>query len=159
MPLGWRVGRALTIPSGWEPVTPLHTLGSRWTRSLQGSHTSPTPVDPWIEQPCCGDPVCMLVQPLCRRARPLVFLVGNPQKGGPPALRMPGPWPPGWTSAVCQSHTHAPLMAPHGFWTDLSFCFEHYQDNLSCVLGDPRAPDGLTPGMGSPLHQQGPAPS
>lgn len=25
-------------------------------------------------------------------------------------------------------------MVPHGFWTDMSFCFEHYQDNLTCIF-------------------------
>jgi len=25
-------------------------------------------------------------------------------------------------------------MAPQGFWTDMSFCFEHYQDNLTCIF-------------------------
>lgn len=59
---------------------------------------------------------------------------GKPTERGPPALHVPGPWPPGWTSTGCQSHTHAPLMAPHGFGTDMSFCFEHCQDNLTCIF-------------------------
>ncbi|XP_047553451.1 guanine nucleotide-binding protein subunit beta-like protein 1 isoform X1 [Lutra lutra] len=35
----------------------------------------PYPVDPWIEQLCCGDPLCVLAQPRSRRARPLVLLM------------------------------------------------------------------------------------
>jgi len=93
----------------------------------------PPPVDPWIERPFYGDPVCARTT-LEQKSTAISAPSGKPTERGPPALHMPGPWPPGWTSTGCQSHTHAPLMAPQGFWTDMSFCFEHYQDNLTCIF-------------------------
>lgn len=91
--LAGAVGRAFVIPSGRQPITPAYTLGSRWTRSLLGSRM-PSLVDPWIEWPCCGDPVCVHTT-MEQKSTAISAPGGKPTERGLPALHMPGPWPPG----------------------------------------------------------------
>ncbi|CAD7674023.1 unnamed protein product [Nyctereutes procyonoides] len=51
------VGGALTISSRRQPYASAHPW-QQMDQVFPGVTYTP-PVDPWIEQPCCGDPVCV----------------------------------------------------------------------------------------------------
>lgn len=51
------VGGALAIPSRRQPYASAHPW-QQMDQVFPGVTYTP-PVDPWIEQPCCGDPVCV----------------------------------------------------------------------------------------------------
>ncbi|XP_054448672.1 protein Bop isoform X2 [Pteronotus mesoamericanus] len=93
-------------------------------------------VDPWIEQPCCGDPVCV------RTAMEQKSTVsGEATARDPPAVRMPGPrplrvdfhWVPGSDPGTFDGSPWLldRFLAQLGDY--MSFRFEHYQDHLSRV--------------------------
>ncbi|XP_036923234.1 LOW QUALITY PROTEIN: protein Bop [Sturnira hondurensis] len=93
-------------------------------------------VDPWIEQPCCGDPVCVRTTMEHKST-----VDGEATERGPPAVPMPSPpplrvdfhWVPGSDPGTFDG---SPLLLNH-FLVQLgdymSSRFKHYQDNLSCV--------------------------
>lgn len=96
-------------------------------------------VDPWIERPCCGDPVC--VRTTMEQKSTASDSVGKPTERGLPAARMPGPrplrmdfhWVPGSDPGTFDGSPWLldRFLAQLGDY--MSFRFEHYQDNLSRV--------------------------
>lgn len=97
-------------------------------------------VDPWIEKPCCGDPVC--VRTVMEQKSPGSGAPSaKPAQRGAPAGRMPGPWPlrvdfhwvPGSDPGTFDGSPWLldRFLAQLGDY--MSFRFEHYQDNLSRV--------------------------
>lgn len=97
--------------------------------------------DPWIKWPCCGDPVC-----LCTTMEQKITASGapssEPTERGPYAVHMPGPWPLRVDFWVPGTFYGSPWLLDHfpvQLGNYMSFCFEQYQDNLSCIyeiLGD-----------------------
>ncbi|XP_036132820.1 protein Bop [Molossus molossus] len=93
-------------------------------------------VDPWIEQPCCGDPVCVRTTMEQKST-----VSSEATEKGPPAVRMPGPrplrvdfhWVPGSDPGTFDGSPWLldRFLAQLGDY--MSFRFEHYQDNLSRV--------------------------
>uniref|UniRef100_A0A8D2B0M6 Retrotransposon Gag like 10 n=1 Tax=Sciurus vulgaris TaxID=55149 RepID=A0A8D2B0M6_SCIVU len=97
-------------------------------------------VDPWIERPCCGDPVCVRTT-MEQKSTTSDSVGGKPTERGVPAARMPGPWPlrmdfhwvPGSDPGTFDGSPWLldRFLAQLGDY--MSFRFEHYQDNLSRV--------------------------
>lgn len=74
------------------------------------------PVDLWIKQPCCGDPV--YVHMTTEQKSTASDAGVGPQEGGPWQCACPAYGPSGWTSTGCLAQTSTPLMALLGCWTD-----------------------------------------
>ncbi|XP_012887042.1 PREDICTED: protein Bop [Dipodomys ordii] len=97
-------------------------------------------VDPWIERPCCGDPVCVRMT-MEQNNTASASAGGKPTERGPLAGRMPGPWPlrmdfhwvPGSDPGTFDGSPWLldRFLAQLGDY--MSFRFEHYQDHLSRV--------------------------
>ncbi|XP_032510416.1 protein Bop [Phocoena sinus] len=96
-------------------------------------------VDPWIERPCCGDPVC--VRTTMEQKSSASGAVGcKPAERGPPAMRMglrplrvDFHWVPGSDPGTFDGSPWLldRFLAQLGDY--MSFRFEHYRDNLSRV--------------------------
>ncbi|KAM4827500.1 protein Bop [Thomomys bottae] len=97
-------------------------------------------VDPWIERPCCGDPVCVRLT-MEQKNTDSASAGGKPTERGLLAPRMPGPWPlrmdfhwvPGSDPGTFDGSPWLldRFLAQLGDY--MSFRFEHYQDHLSRV--------------------------
>lgn len=97
-------------------------------------------VDPWIERPCCGDPVCVRTT-MEQKSTASDSVGGKPTERGLSAARMPGPrplrmdfhWVPGSDPGTFDGSPWLldRFLAQLGDY--MSFRFEHYQDNLSRV--------------------------
>lgn len=113
----------------------------------------PPLVDPWIEQPCCGHPVCV-----CTAMEQKSTVSCEATEKGSLTVHMPDPqplrvdfhWVPGSDPGTFDG---SPWLL-HRFLAQLgdcmSFHFEHCQDNLSRVCEVLGAPDRPTLGVGSP---------
>lgn len=97
-------------------------------------------VDPWIERPCCGDPVCVRMT-MEQKSTASGAPSGEPTERGPRTVLMPGPrplrvdfhWVPGSDPGTFDGSPWLldRFLAQLGDY--MSFRFEHYQDNLSCI--------------------------
>lgn len=116
----------------------------------------PAVADHWIEQPCCGGPVCTRMT-MEQKSRVSGASGSKPTERGPMAVCLSGPQPLRVITTGHQAWTQAPSMAPHGYWTAfwptyyMYLHFEHCQDNLGhiceilgCLMGQAQvwaAPD------------------
>ncbi|KAM5312311.1 LOW QUALITY PROTEIN: protein Bop [Glossophaga mutica] len=99
-----------------------------------GAAYAPPPVDPWIEQPYYGDPVCVATMEQKNTVN------GEATERGPPAVCLPNPRPlrvdfhvPGSDPGTFDGF---PLLLDHllaQLGDYMSFRFKHYQENLSHV--------------------------
>lgn len=97
-------------------------------------------VDPWIERPCCGDPVCVRMT-MEQKSTASGAPSGEPTERGPRTVHMPGPrplrvdfhWVPGSDPGTFDGSPWLldRFLAQLGDY--MSFRFEHYQDNLSRI--------------------------
>uniref|UniRef100_F6Q9G9 G protein subunit beta 1 like n=1 Tax=Macaca mulatta TaxID=9544 RepID=F6Q9G9_MACMU len=97
-------------------------------------------VDPWIERPCCGDPVCVRTT-MEQKSTASGARGGKPAERGPLAGRLPGSrphrvdfcWVPGSDPGTFDGSPWLldRFLAQLGDY--MSFRFEHYQDNISRV--------------------------